>query len=171
MAIVQISQIKNRRGVESDLPQLASAELGWSVDTQKLYIGNGTLAEGALEIGNTRVLTTQDLPFANGAVISQGLSDNTTSPLTSCTFASTIPGIIMNYVLTRASNVRVGTFCVTSNVTANVVHYSDDYTETDITGVYFQANILGNNQTRISANLTSTGSGAQIKFSLDSVTF
>jgi len=60
---------------------------------------------------------------------------------------------------------------VTSNVTANVVHYSDDYTETDITGVYFQANILANNQTRISANLTSTGSAAQIKFSLDSVTF
>tara|TARA_R110000868_G_scaffold321664_2_gene582664 strand:+ start:161 stop:676 length:516 start_codon:yes stop_codon:yes gene_type:complete len=171
MAIVQISQIKNRRGVESDLPQLASAELGWSVDTQKLYIGNGTLAEGAPEIGNTRILTTQDLPFANGVVISGNLTDNTTSLLTNSTFDSTIPGIIMNYVLTRASNVRVGTFCVTSNVTANVVHYSDDYTETDITGVYFQANIVSNTYTTISANLTSTGSGATIKFSFDSVTF
>jgi hypothetical protein len=171
MAIVQISQIKNRRGVESDLPQLASAELGWSVDTQKLYIGNGTLAEGAPEIGNTRILTTQDLPFANGAVISQGLSDNTTSPLTSCTFASTIPGIIMNYVLTRASNVRVGTFYVTSNVTANVVHYSDDYTETGITGVYLQANIVSNTYTTISANVTSTVANATIKFSFNSVTF
>ena len=53
MAIVQISQIKHRRGTNENLPQLASAELGWSVDTQQLYIGNGTLEEGAPEIGNT----------------------------------------------------------------------------------------------------------------------
>jgi hypothetical protein len=57
MAIVQISQITNRKGLQIDLPQLAGAELGWSVDTRQLYIGNGTLAEGAPVIGNTEILT------------------------------------------------------------------------------------------------------------------
>lgn len=57
MAIVQISQITNRLGLNADLPQLAGAELGWSTDTRQLYIGNGTLAEGAPVIGNTEILT------------------------------------------------------------------------------------------------------------------
>jgi hypothetical protein len=57
MAIVQISQITNRLGLNIDLPQLAGAELGWSTDTRQLYIGNGTLEEGAPVIGNTEILT------------------------------------------------------------------------------------------------------------------
>jgi hypothetical protein len=61
MAVTQISRIQHRRGLEQDLPQLASAELGWSVDTRQLYIGNGTLAEGAPVIGVTRILTEHDI--------------------------------------------------------------------------------------------------------------
>ena len=57
MAVTQISRIQNRRGLNQDLPQLAGAELGWSVDTRKLYIGNGTIAEGAPVAGITEVLT------------------------------------------------------------------------------------------------------------------
>ena len=57
MAIVQISQITNRKGLQIDLPQLAGAELGWSTDTRQLYIGNGTIADGAPVIGNTEILT------------------------------------------------------------------------------------------------------------------
>ena len=57
MAIVQISQITNRKGLQIDLPQLAGAELGWSIDERRLYIGNGTLEEGAPVIGNTEILT------------------------------------------------------------------------------------------------------------------
>jgi len=57
MAIVQISQIQLRRGLQQDLPQLASAEMGWSVDTRRLFIGNGTLAEGAPSEGVTEILT------------------------------------------------------------------------------------------------------------------
>lgn len=60
MAIVQISRIQHRRGVKSLLPQLAAGELGWAVDTQELYIGNGTVAEGAPEVGNTKILTEDD---------------------------------------------------------------------------------------------------------------
>jgi hypothetical protein len=61
MAVTQISRIQHRRGLEQDLPQLASAELGWSVDTRQLYIGNGTLDEGAPIVGVTRVLTEHDI--------------------------------------------------------------------------------------------------------------
>ena len=57
MAIVSISRIQHRRGLQQDLPLLASAELGWSLDTQKLYIGNGTTAEGAPRTGVTEILT------------------------------------------------------------------------------------------------------------------
>ena len=57
MAIVQISQITQRKGLQADLPQLAGAEFGWSTDERRLFIGNGTLAEGAPVIGNTEILT------------------------------------------------------------------------------------------------------------------
>jgi hypothetical protein len=61
MAVTQISRIQHRRGLEQDLPQLSSAELGWSIDTRKLYIGNGTLDEGAPTVGITRILTEYDI--------------------------------------------------------------------------------------------------------------
>ena len=58
MAIVQISRITQRKGLEADLPQpLAGAELGWAVDQRRLFIGNGTIADGAPVVGNTEVLT------------------------------------------------------------------------------------------------------------------
>jgi hypothetical protein len=57
MAIVQISRITNRKGLQENLPQLAGAELGWAVDSRRLFIGNGTLQEGAPVIGNTEILT------------------------------------------------------------------------------------------------------------------
>lgn len=59
MAIVQISRITNRKGLQNDLPQpLAPAELGWAVDTRQLYIGPGTLAEGSPdEYNNVEILT------------------------------------------------------------------------------------------------------------------
>jgi hypothetical protein len=57
MAIVQISRIQIRRGLQQDLPQLASAEMGWSIDTQRLFIGNGTFTEGAPTQGVTEILT------------------------------------------------------------------------------------------------------------------
>lgn len=58
MAIVQISRITQRKGLLTDLPQpLAGAEFGWAVDERRLFIGNGTLVDGAPVVGNTEVLT------------------------------------------------------------------------------------------------------------------
>ena len=64
MAVVSISRIQQRRGKANSgtgLPQLASGEFGWAVDTQELYIGNGSVSEGAPAVGNTRILTQLDI--------------------------------------------------------------------------------------------------------------
>lgn len=63
MAVVQISRIQHRRGkknVGTGFPQLASGELGWAIDTQELYIGNGSVSEGSPAVGNTKVITEHD---------------------------------------------------------------------------------------------------------------
>jgi len=57
VALVQVSRITNRKGLAENLPQLAGAELGWAIDERRLFIGNGTLEEGAPTIGNTEILT------------------------------------------------------------------------------------------------------------------
>ena len=60
MAIVSLSRIQVRRGqagAGSGIPQLAGGELGWAMDTQELFIGNGSVAEGAPSVGNTKLLT------------------------------------------------------------------------------------------------------------------
>jgi len=59
MAVIQISRIQHRRGLatQEGLPQLASGEIGWAIDQQRLFIGNGSVAEGAPAVGNTEVLT------------------------------------------------------------------------------------------------------------------
>jgi len=57
MAVIQISKVQVRRGLQENLPQLDGGEMGWSTDERRLYIGNGTLSEGAPEIGVTEILT------------------------------------------------------------------------------------------------------------------
>ena len=65
MAVVQISRIQVRRGRkgQTDIPQLASGEIGWAVDSQELFIGNGSVSEGAPFVGNTKILTAADNIF------------------------------------------------------------------------------------------------------------
>ena len=63
MAVVQISRIQIRRGKAQSgtgIPQLASGEMAWAIDTQELFIGNGSVFEGAPGVGNTKILTTND---------------------------------------------------------------------------------------------------------------
>ena len=85
MAIVSISRIQIRRGKKnagSGLPQLAGGEFGWAVDSQELYLGNGSVAEGAPNVGNTKVLTEHDNLFQlsnqyiylNGSTVQTGTS-------------------------------------------------------------------------------------------------
>jgi len=77
--VVQISRIQHRRGLATDLPQLAAGELGWVIDEQKLYIGNGTVADGAPAVGNTEILTSGSSIFtaATGYVYKGYLGSST----------------------------------------------------------------------------------------------
>jgi len=71
MAVVQISRIQIRRGTVAQgtsLPQLASGELAWALDSQELWIGNGSVSEGSPAVGNTKILTLNDLS-ANGNIL------------------------------------------------------------------------------------------------------
>jgi hypothetical protein len=64
MAVYQISRIQIRRGQANSgtgLPQLASGEMAWAIDTQELYIGSGAVSEGAPSVGNVKVITNIDL--------------------------------------------------------------------------------------------------------------
>lgn len=71
MAVIQISKIQLRRGQknsQSGIPQLSSAEMAWAIDTQELFIGNGSISEGAPYVGNTKIITEHDniLDLASG---------------------------------------------------------------------------------------------------------
>jgi hypothetical protein len=88
LAIVSISRIQIRRGRKnagSGLPQLAGGELGWAVDTQELYIGNGAVSEGAPAVGNSKILTEHDnlfelsdqYTYRNGSNIQTGTTSAT----------------------------------------------------------------------------------------------
>lgn len=57
MAVVQISRIQHRSGVNESLPQLARGEIGLSVDTRQVYIGNG--GSDAPQIENLEILTSR----------------------------------------------------------------------------------------------------------------
>lgn len=58
MAVLQVSQIQVRRGLLQELGQLSAGEFGWAIDQLRLFIGNGTIAEGAPYEGNSEILTT-----------------------------------------------------------------------------------------------------------------
>lgn len=79
MAVLQISRIQVRRGKKNTgtgIPQLSSGEFGWAVDTQELYIGNGSVADGAPNVGNTRVLTENDFDTLVQSVFDTILQSN-----------------------------------------------------------------------------------------------
>ena len=63
MAVVQISKIQVRRGLENQtgIPYLSSGEFAWAIDTQNLYIGPGAVSEGSPSAyPPVRVLTERD---------------------------------------------------------------------------------------------------------------
>jgi hypothetical protein len=107
VAVVQISRIQLRRGrknTASGLPQLASGELGWAIDTQELYIGNGSVAEGAPQVGNTKILTDQDDLFeiAKDYTYKEGTGAVQTGPDSSNPVVRTLQERLDDYVSIRS---------------------------------------------------------------------
>jgi hypothetical protein len=184
MAVIQISKIQVRRGLQENLPQLASGELGWSIDERRLYIGNGTLVEGAPTVGITEILTeySADNNAANIALLQSNVSilqsyasltsnnvAKTTLVLasnigsatnTALTLTDSLTNLI-DYRITRGIEARVGTIKVTQ-ISGNVAVVDDEYTETGDTGVILSFFAYGNSavlryttsNTSTSANLT-----------------
>ena len=84
MAVIQISKIQVRRGkknVTGEVPQLSSGEFAWAIDAQELYIGNGSITEGAPYVGNTKILTENDniLELSSGYTFGAGAEGAITS--------------------------------------------------------------------------------------------
>ena len=105
MPIVQISRIQHRRGKATDLPQLAAGELGWSVDTQRLYIGNGTVADGAPAVGNTEIVTSTSPSFSGAlSYVYKGYLGNATPILTgaSADHSRTLQATLDDHVSVKA---------------------------------------------------------------------
>jgi hypothetical protein len=76
----QISKIKVRSGLQENLPQLDKGEFGWAVDSQRLFIGNGTIEDGAPFEGNTEILTVAE-PISGGVLqIIAGTNINISPP-------------------------------------------------------------------------------------------
>jgi hypothetical protein len=134
VAIVQISRITNRKGLQENLPQLAGAELGWSIDSRRLYIGNGTLQEGAPVIGNTEVLTEFSEVIPPPVVVE--LLNNQAAPQVIFTEdVNTTKAFSFTYTIVRGSRYRTGTVMVAAGSDAGPLAFSDSFVENAVTGI------------------------------------
>ena len=172
MAVIQISKIQVRRGLQENLPQLASGEFGWSIDERRLFIGNGTLAEGAPSTGVTEILT--EYTAANIAILEttvNAIQANVTAlqanvtpvsvTLAGNTWVSANSSIVLNssrniidYTIIRGIDRRVGTITITQ--VANVAVYNDEYSQTAETGVTLSVFAYGNTSAVLQYTTTNT---------------
>lgn len=185
MAVIQVSQIQVRSGYQEDLPALATGEFGWCVDTQRLFIGKGTLAEGAPETGVTEILTEYSIGLINIGIVSleanvanlaanvatltsvvgnlipvtTQLLNNTTANISAITIPSANSRII-SYSIERNNAIRIGSIKVTNF--ANTVSYDDDYSETTSTGITLA--FTSTNPTVMSYTATNAGFVANLTY-------
>ena len=191
MAVTQISKIQIRRGLQENLPQLSSAEMGWSIDEQRLFIGNGTLAEGAPYTGITEILTAQsqysELALIESLESNVGiLSGNVATveselvtvaaalALNSITLLDAVPvptvteislsslaSRSIEYTIVRGTTSRVGSIQVTQ--LSGTPLFQDNYVETASTGV--DLNFVSNaSNVTMTYTTTSTGEEAEFKY-------
>jgi hypothetical protein len=154
VAVVQISRIQNRRGLATDLPQLAAGELGWVVDEQRLYIGNGTVADGAPAVGNTEIVTAGSSSFTTAlSYVYKGYLGDSTPVQTGSTgdFTRTVQQRLDDYVSVKSFG-AVGDD--STNDTAAIQRAIDElYSDTDETDtrshrkLYFPAGVYRTNAT------------------------
>ena len=154
MAIVQISQITNRKGYNANLPQLAGAEFGWSTDTRQLFIGNGTIEEGAPAIGNTEILTEfSDLTPVPTTVT---LVDNTSVPTTAIRIAA--GAVVFSYTIARNGAYRAGVIKIAGSDLED-----NNPAEYGATGITFSV-VYSGGQIELQYVSSSTGFNAQFNY-------
>lgn len=159
MAVTQISKIQVRRGRQENLPQLAAGELGWAIDTQQLYIGNGTFSEGAPSEGNTEILTA--LSNGAGAYATATLADNTASATEFYSFNKlSYPAGILRYSIVRNGVYRVGEIRYAYDGSANTISSTESYTGGDL-GITITAVISGE---LIVFKYTTSSTGGSVRY-------
>lgn len=188
MAILQISRIQHRRGLQQDLPQLASAELGWSIDSRKLFIGNGTVDEGAPEQGVTEILTEYSiLDFtvgfaANVTALETNVTDidsrvsaleagsvlanpiAITGPGTGTITTFTSNNAFISYTLTQGIKQRSGTIKASRYDSTSSVSYDDEYTETATTDINLSVTANASHMSLNYSTISSTSFLYQINY-------
>lgn len=183
MAVVQISRIQLRRGLQQDLPQLATAEMAWSIDTRQLYIGNGTLSEGAPTTGVTEILTAYSVTSytsnvaaiaSNVAILQQQVAALGGTP-TSVTLGAGSSGIIaaitannatLTYTISQGTKQRIGTLKLVRFAGTSVVSYDEEYDEANgTTDLIFSANADTTQANLLYTTTTSTS----LRYTLSSI--
>jgi hypothetical protein len=198
MAVLEVAKIQVRSGLQENLPALDTGEFGWCVDTQRLFIGKGTLAEGAPQTGVTEILTeysdnnydddilrleanvanlTANVTSLQSAVLfkSVTLTGNTWVPANvnyggnPIVNISTMNSNSFEYSISRGTTSRVGTVKITNS--NGVAYYEDDYTETGVTGVLLSfANISGSAVLQYTTSNTVPSSDATFNYQLRTYT-
>jgi len=145
MPIVQISRIQHRRGKRTDLPQLAAGELGWVIDEQRLFIGNGTVADGAPAVGNTEIVTAGSSAFTTALTHTYKgyLADST--PVTS-TVARSLQQRLDEYVSVKDFGAKGD-----GDTAASIATATDDTTaiQTAIDEIFTETDKVDSNSRRV----------------------
>jgi hypothetical protein len=196
MAVLEVAKIQVRSGLYENLPALDTGEFGWCVDTQQLFIGKGTLAEGAPETGVTEILT----GYTTASIINSinGLNANVANiaanvssiisqignlvpvSFTLANNQSTLANITavaieaygardLNYRIVMNAQVRSGSISVVQTQ-GNLITFSDDYVESGDTGVelYFTGN--ASTQTAVLGYKSTAGTVGNLTYYLQSFT-
>jgi len=164
----QTARIQVRRGLLANLPQLASGELGFAIDTQQLYIGNGTLAEGAPFLGNT--LLSGNVSGGGGggnAVPIFTLVDNIPSPTNTGLVAPTTNAAgIITYAIDRNGIGRSGEFSYAISA-PSTLSWDDNYNGSNA-GIALSA-VLSGDTVIVQYTATATGQNATFLASVNSL--
>ena len=196
MAVLEVAKIQVRSGLYEDLPALDTGEFGWCVDTQQLFIGKGTLAEGAPETGVTEISTEYTVASiinsfnglnanvanisAVAAAITSQIGNLVPVSVTLSNNQSTLANVTavaieaygardLNYRIFMNAHVRSGTISVVQTQ-GNLITFSDDYVESGDTGVklYFTGN--ASTQTTVLGYTSTAATNGNLTYYLQSFT-
>jgi len=158
VAIVQISQSTVRKGLSTDLPQLAGGEFGWSEDTRQLFIGNGQIPPNgsAPVIGNTEILTEFSVLPVPTVVT---LVDDVVSPITAFTIDAR--AVTLSYTIVRNNTYQTGTIMIAG--TANPLQFDVTAVQNADTGIVLSVTYL-NDLIQVQYTSSNIGFNAQLQY-------
>ena len=125
------------------------------MDERRLFIGNGTLEEGAPVIGNTEILTEFSELIPPPTVTE--LLDNVSAPaIIFSQDVNTTKAFSVNYTIIRDTTYRTGTLSVAAGSVSGNVAYNDNFVENATTGITLSVTQI---DSTIYVNYISTSTG------------